>query len=502
LVVRTALGADRSRLLRQLLTESFLLALVASGLGLLFASGSLELLVAFAARLSPRAREITIDGPVLMFSIAVAFATSIAFGSISALATRRDVAPNLREGSTQATVGRSRRIVRDLLIVAQVAFSFMLLVGAGLLMRSLTKLEQVDAGFVPQRVLTMGMSLNWSKYKEVEQSRGYTRRLLEKVQNQPSVVSAAVASSFPFDPDGLTGGPWTRRFQVEGHPLPDGEAPPLVGLRAGTPDYFKTLGISLLSGRTLAETDDEKALQVAVINQSLAKHHWPGEDPVGRRVSFDKGETWIKIVGVVGDVKEFGLDKDPGDQMYRPMAQATNVGSLIVRTAGDPLSVASSMRRAIYDIDSETAITNLQTLEQARTDSMAQPKILTDLLGTFAILALVIAITGIGGILALSVSQRVHEIGIRLALGARPSHVLRMLVGQGMVLVMAGLAVGIVGALALTRLLTSLLFQVTPNDPITYTAVSLLIAVAALVACWLPSRRATEIDPLEALRCE
>jgi putative ABC transport system permease protein len=502
LVVRTALGADRSRLLRQLLTESFLMALLASGLGLLFASGSLQLLVAFAVRLTPRAREITIDGPVLLFSIAIAFGTSIVFGSVSALATRKDVAPHLREGSTQATAGRSRRLVRDFLIVAQVAFSFMLLVGAGLLMRSLAKLEQVDPGFVPQRVLTMGLNLNWSKYKQAEQSRSYTRHLLEKVQNQPGVVSAAVSSSFPLDPDGLTGGSWTRRFQVEGHPVPDGEAPPLAGMRAGTPDYFKTLGISLLAGRTFLETDDEKALQVAVINQALAKHHWPGEDPVGRRVSFDKGETWIKIVGVVRDVKEFGLDKDPGDQMYRPMTQATNVGSLIARTTGDPLSMAASMRRAVYDIDSETAITNLETLEQARTDSMAQPKILTNLLGTFAVLALLIAITGIGGILALSVSQRVHEIGIRLALGAKPSHVLRMLVGQGMALVLAGLALGMAGALALTRLLTSLLFQVTPNDPITYTAVSLLIGVAALVACWLPSRRATEIDPLEALRCE
>jgi putative ABC transport system permease protein len=316
LVVRSAMGAGRSRLLRQLLTESALLGIISGAVGLLLAAVSMKLLVAFAAQFTPRAREISMDGTVLLFALLASIGTSIVFGSASALFSRDDLSSGLKEGTSQTTVGRSRQRMRNALIVAQVAFSFILLTGAGLMLRSLIKLQEVDPGYVPLRVLNASMDLNWTKYKTSEQARDFAKRLLDKVQSEPGVISAAVSSSFPLDPDAISGGAmWTRRFTVEGQVLPENEMAPAAAIRVATPDYFKTLGIPLLSGRVFAATDDEKALQVAIVNRSLARRFWKDADPVGKRITFDKGEHWITVVGVVGDVKEFGLDKDPGDEL-------------------------------------------------------------------------------------------------------------------------------------------------------------------------------------------
>lgn len=503
LVVRSAMGAGRSRLLRQLLTESALMGVIAGGVGLLMAAGNMKLLVAFAAQFTPRAREISMDGYVLLFALLASVVTSIVFGSASALFSRDDLSSGLKEGTSQATVGRSRQRMRSALIVAQVAFSFILLAGAGLMLRSLIKLQQVDPGYVPLRVLNATMDLNWAKYRTTEQSRAFAKRLLEKVQLEPGVISAAVSSSFPLDPDAISGGSmWTRRFTVEGQVLPESEMAPAAAIRVATPDYFKTLGIPLFSGRAFAPTDDEKGLQVAIVNQSLARRFWKNEDPVGKRITFDKGEHWITVVGVVGDVKEFGLDKDPGDELYMPLEQSGGVGNLLVKTAGGPINLASAIRAIIRNLDPDTAVTYVETLEQARSDSLTTRKLTANFIGLFAILALVIAVAGIGGILALSVSQRVHEIGIRVALGARPWNVLKMIIGQGMMLVLFGLALGIAGAIGLTGLLKTFLFEVTPTDPLTFGAVALVLAVAAFVACYVPARRAARIDPIAALRCE
>jgi putative ABC transport system permease protein len=273
-------------------------------------------------------------------------------------------------------------------------------------------------------------------------------------------------------------------------------------MRIASPDYFKTLGIPLIQGRTFEENDDEKALAVAVINRKMAKHHWGDDDPVGRRISFNRGETWIKIVGVVGDVREMGLHREPGDEIYLPMAQSPALGNLVVRTAQDPKSLAAQLRRDILDTDPQIALTNVVTLEEAKGKSLSSQRTTADLLGLFAVLALVIAATGIGGILALSVSERLHEIGIRIALGARSTHVLRDVIGRGVGLVVLGVAVGWAGALAFTGMLKALLFQVTPTDPITFWGVSAILIGAAFVASYLPARRATQIDPLIALRSE
>ena len=502
LTIRTAVGAGAGRLLRQLLTESMILALLAAGVGLLFASGSLRLMTEFVSQLTPRAREIGIDGWVLLFAVLCAGATTVVFGSMAALYSRTDLAHGLKEGGLQLAPEGRRNLVRSALIAAQVAFSYILLIGAGLMVRSFIQLARVDAGFVPQRVFAVSFDLNWSRYTKPEQIRSVADRLLEKLQPQPGVLSAALSSSFPLDPDTIGTNGWSQTFQIEGIPRSDAETPPVAAMRAATTDYFRTLGIPLVSGRTFRESDTPEALPVGVISRSLAHRRWGARDPVGRRVSFDKGEHWITIVGIVGDVKEFGLEREAPDQFYRPMTQLASLGSILVRTAGDPAGVSNQVRRAILDIDPQTAITLEKTLEEVRADSVSSPRTTARLFGVFAGLALIIAVTGIGSMLALSVRQRVREIGIRMALGAAPRDILGIVIRQGMALVAIGLAIGLAGAVALTGVLKALLFEVKPTDVPTYVLVSALLFGAAFLASYLPARRAAHIDPQHALRCE
>jgi len=390
--------------------------------------------------------------------------------------------------------------LRNALIAAQVAFSYVLLVGAGLMVHSLIELQKVDPGFVPQRVFAVGFDLNWSKYREDSQYQSFSNRLLEKVRSQPGVLSAAVSSSYPMDPD--LRGSFAPRLYVEGDKRLESELPAVKSLRFATPDYFQTLGIPLVAGRTFLDSDNADGPPVAMINRALASHVWSREDPLGKRISLN-GRNWFKVVGVVGDVKEFGPSQDTPYQVYGAIAQSPMyAGSLLVRTAGDPATFTGMVRRAVLDLDPETAIANVETLEQAREDSVASPKIATRLFGLFAVLALVIAAVGIASMLALWVRQRMREIGIRMALGARPGDILRTVVRQGMVLVLVGLGCGMGGALALTRLMQTLLFAVTPTDGVTFAAVTLLLPGAALLACYVPARRAARIDPQVALRCE
>jgi putative ABC transport system permease protein len=504
LAVRSALGAGRSRLLRQLLTESFLMAFAGAALGLLLAYGSLELLTNFVGRLTPRAREIHIDSEVLLFTLAAAIGTSILFGTLSALFSRANLSASLKEGSTGAGSGRRQNRVRSALIVCQIAFSFMLLIGAGLMIRSLIRMQQVDAGIVPQRVLAMSITFNWSKYNSNDQTQVVVQKLLDRVQSQPGVLSAAVSNRYPFEPEMITGGPESVSFsfQIEGRALEPGQAPPVSTFAAVSPDYFKTLGIPLKSGRLLAETDKDKAPYVAVINEAAKRQFWPNENPIGKRVSADGGDHWVTIAGIVGDVREFGLDHPPTPEFYASQGQNPQPGTLIVRTLSEPRSMAQSLTRAVHDVDPQTAVTHILTLEQARYESMASPRVTASLLGIFAGLALVIATAGIGGIMALTVSQRVREIGIRIALGARPASILQMVIGQGMLLAVLGVGIGMAGAFALTGFVKSMLFQVPPTDALTFSGVGLTLLSAAALASYLPARRAAAVDPNIALRAD
>ncbi len=501
LTVRSALGAGKGRLLRQLATESLIIGLAAAGLGVLFASQSLHLLATFTAGLTSRAREIHMDSSVLVVALAVAFGTSLIFGSMAALYSRDELGSGLKDGAPHTTIGRRRSRTRSLLVVWQIAFSLVLLIGAGLMLRSLLNLQRVDPGFVPNRVLAMTVDVNWSKYKTLDQRRQFAHRLLEKVQSEPGVLSAAISSSYPLDPDNAAMGGWTSGFQIEGRPLSPGETP-RAEMRTVTPDYFKTLGIRLLAGRTIAASDTDKAQEVMVINRSMAQHYWRNQSPIGRRLTFDGGKSWIKIIGIVSDVREFSPERPAGDEAYAAIDQSPTLGSVLARTDRDPILLANQLRRAIREIDAQVAIPNVETMEQARRDVVSSPRVLADLLGIFAALALVIAAAGVGGMLALAVNQRWNEIGIRIALGAKPADVVAMILRQGMSLVVLGLVVGVAAAIALTRLMRTLLFEVQPADPATFAGVSLALAAIALLACYLPARRALRIDPLLALRRE
>jgi len=362
------------------------------------------------------------------------------------------------------------------------------------------ELQRVDAGFAPQRVLAVGLDINFSKFSE-SGNRALSRRLLEKIQALPGVLSAAVSSSFPLDPDNLGGGGRPQRFQVEGDPKPESETPPVTAQRIASPDYFRTLGIPLIAGRTFLDSDKEDATPVVIVNRALALRRWGREDPTGRRIQFDD-HRWLKIVGVVGDVKEFGLDRDVPYQVYGALAQSPNPGSLLVRTAGDPMRLAGMVRRVVHEVDPEVAITQVATLEQVRADSVSSPRTIASLFGLFGVLALIIAVAGIASMLALWVRQRTREIGIRIALGASPGDIVATVIRQGMLLAVLGLAIGMGGALGLTGFLKRLLFQVQPTDSATFVLVAGLLVAAALLACLAPARRAARIDPQTALHCE
>jgi predicted permease len=501
LTIRTAMGAGAGRLLRQLLTESLLMALLAAAVGVAFAYGTTGLLTRFVGQLTPRAREISLDGWVLGFAVACASITTVVCGTLAAMQTRGNVAGGLKENGAQAAPQASRSLVRSALIAAQVAFSYILLIGAGLMVHSLIQLEKVDPGFAPERLFAVGIDLNFTRYGEAGLRRMAAQRLLERVREIPGVVSAAVASSFPMDPDNTNPGSGVSRFRVYGDNRPDTELPPVSTIRRISPDYFHTVGIKVIAGRAFREADSESAPNVFIVSRSLAQSAWKNEDPVGKRITFD-GEHYAEIVGVVGDVHEFGPGQSTPIQVYRPIAQQPFVGALLVRGAGDPRALIATVRRTALQANPESAVTKVQTLEEAKSLSTASPRTITRLFGLFAGLALVIAVAGIGSMLALWVRQRMREIGIRIALGASPADILGTVVRQGMLLVAIGLACGFAGALALTGLLKNLLFEVQPTDAATYAAVSTLLLAAALLACWVPARRAARIDPQIALRCE
>lgn len=496
LAVRAALGAGRGRLLRQMVTESTVLSLIGGAFGLVLAYVGLDLLVGFAARFTPRAVTVDIDGWVLGFTLLVSLATGVIFGSAPALPGADNVAVTIKEGGRGSAGGKHN--LRRTLIVAQVALSFVLLIGAGLMLRSLMRLQSVEPGFTTENVLTARVTMNWSSFATMQEGNQYLDALAAQLETSPFARAAALTAKPPY----RSQNPRNQPFQIDGVPLEEGQVAPEFDSNSVTPGYFDVLDIPLLAGRTFDQRDEADSAPVAVINQSMASRHWADANPIGARVSTDGGESWINVIGVVGDTRLYGPEKPVTDELYRPTTQQGMATWVLVRTVGDPLSAAGQLKEIAYSIGSVNPISDLSTLATWRQDALASPRLTAMLLGLFALLALVVTVTGIAGVMAFSVSQRTREMGIRMALGARKSGVLAMVVRQGMGLVGVGLIFGIVGALAFGRVLSGLLFDTPATDPATFVVVSASLLVASLVACLVPARRATSVDPVEALRTD
>jgi predicted permease len=442
---------------------------------------------------------------VLLFTLVVSLISGLLFGFVPALSSGGHVSDALKQGSGQTTGSVRGQRLRAGLVLVQVAVSFILLIGSGLMIRSFVRLQNQDPGFSPDRVLTFHISPNWDRFPQDQQHKQgivLADNLLRSIQNMPGVESAGLTSTFPLSEHALATGPNHLKFQVEGRTISKGELSPLTDQTVISPAYFETIRQPLLRGRAFTERDDADAPDEGIINLTMASHRWPSEDPVGKRITFDDGQTWTTIVGIVGDAKEYGLDQPIGDELYVPMKQHSFAGGVAVRTAVEPMSMFPMIRQVIHDFDPQIAVDQVEPLERVRHESVASPRVTTILLSVFAGLALMISLSGIAGIMALSVTQRTRELGIRLALGQPENSVVWMMVRQGLAIALAGIGLGLIGAGALGRVLASLLYATSSTDSFTFAAVSLLFVAAAALSCFIPVHRVTLIDPYAALRQE
>ena len=502
IAIRTALGASRWRVVRQLLAESLLLALIGGVAGLLLALWGVDSLVSLAPEGIPRLEGTRIDGAVLGFTLGLSLLTGFVFGLAPALqASRLDLTGALKDNSRGATTGPSQKRVWGALLVAEVALAVILVIGSGLMIRSIVRLQSADPGFNPERVLALDVPLSAGKYKERPPRLAFFDQTLERVRGLPGVESAAAVLCLP-----VAGGCWGSVYLVEGRPVPPQSELPSAAFNFVTPDYFRTMQIPLRAGRAFDRNDTPESPPVIIVNEAMARRYWPGESAVGKRIKqgFPQDDVpYREIVGVVGDVKQGALDEDLEPEVFLPYAQGmVREMSLVVRTTAEPMLAANSVRQAIAGIDRDQPVERVQPMTQYLADSMARRQFSTLLLGVFAAVALLLAAVGLYGVMSYSVAQRTHEIGIRMAMGARGRDILKMVVGQGLTLTLIGVGLGIAGALALTRLMMSLLYDVSATDPLTFVGVALILAVVALVACLVPARRAAKVDPMVALRYE
>ncbi|MGA9767461.1 MAG: ABC transporter permease [Blastocatellia bacterium] len=505
MALRCALGASRARIIKQLLTESVMLAIAGGALGLALSVWGVKALTALGANNIPRAQEIGLDWWVVGFTFSISILTGVVFGLAPALqVSNPDLNETLKE-SGRTTAGAHSGRVRSLLVIAEVALSLVLLIGAGLMIKSLHLLNEVKPGFNPDKLLTMGVTLLSSRYPEDQQVIALYQQLLERLGSAPGAESAAAISDLP-----LGGNNTNDYFTVEGRPAIAKEEQPLAEYRVITPDYFKSMGIPMLSGRDIALTDTKQTPNVAVINESFARRHFPDGDAIGHRLRFQgQQRDPLLIVGIVGDVHDFGLDEKPTPEAYVPFLQDPLRDSsyarsmtLVVRTKSDPEALAGAFRSEALAVDKSLPVYSIKPMSGYMRDSLSQRRLNMMLLGIFAAVALVLAAVGIYGVLSYTVSQRTHEIGIRMAVGARPSDILKLVVRQAMSMALAGVAVGLVASFALTRLMSSLLFGVSATDPATFALISIILTGVALAACFVPARRATKVDPMIALRYE
>ena len=503
IAIRAALGASRKRIAQQLLTESATLALAGGALGLLLSFWGVALITRLLPTDFPRLNEIHTDWRVLVFTTVASLLTGFLFGLAPALSlSRGDVQEAMKE-SGRGTAGgvRSSRL-RHALIVAEVALSVVLLAGAGLLFRSFLQLQSVNAGFTPQQVLTARLTPSGNDFRTDADFVTFYDNVLQRLREVPGVQYAGIINTLP-----LSKGP-TTGFRVEGRPvLPRDQWSP-TNFRAVSSDYFSAMGIPVMHGRALTDRDDNGAPGVLVVNQALADRDFPGESAVGKRVTFgntdnNRQPVWFEIVGITANVRSLELREEPPPEIYFSAKQNPFVNmSLVIRSTVEPTTLAASVRQVVTDVNKSVPVADIKTMEHIVTESVTQPRFNVFLLGLFSFIALVLSAAGIYGVTAYTVTQRTHELGIRLALGAQVGDVLKMILGQGMAVIGVGLVLGLVSAFALMRLLRSLLFGVGENDPLTFAAITLVLLLVALLACYIPARRATKVDPLVALRYE
>jgi putative ABC transport system permease protein len=499
LAIRLALGAGRSRVVRQLLTESVLLALVGGVLALALAYAGVEALRTISPPGLPRVTEIGVKGSALAFSIVISALTGLVFGIAPALqVSRQDLHGSLKEGGRDSAPG-SRAGMRELLVAVEIALGVVVLVGAGLLLRSFVRLGEVRLGFQPQNVLTQSVLLRGANYATVSQRAAFYQRAIQRIESLPGVKSVAAVSSIP-----LINARNRAGFTIEGRaPLAPGQLPFAV-YRIVTPGYFHTMQIGLLSGRDFSWTDIPETQQVIIINQAMASAYWPNEDALGKRIklgSLDSHVPWLTVAGIAEDVREFDPITRPLPTLYLPAPQSQrSLEYLVVRASQDPLSLAPAVRNSIWEIDKYLPVSLVRSMESVQGASTATHQFNAILMSLFACLGLVLATTGVYGVTAYSVSQRTHEIGVRMALGARGRDILMLVIRQGLAPLLIGIATGLAGAGVATRLLKTLLFEISATDPVTFASTPLLLAAVALLACWIPARRATKVDPLTALR--
>jgi putative ABC transport system permease protein len=502
ITIRSAIGAARGQLIRQLLTESLLLALVGGALGLMLAVWGTSLVSSAGSAINPMFSNIQLDMRCLVFTLGISVVTGLIFGLAPALQiSKPNLAESLKESGRSSGAGSSRNRLRSVLVVSEIALTLVLLVCAGLLIRTVMQLRNVDTGFNTQNVLAMNIGLPGVKYPKPENRIAFYKQVSERIAALPGVKAAGITSVLPLSAnfDG-------RGILVEDHPKPAGEAIS-VDLYIASPGYLKAMEIPVIKGRAITEQDTSESPKVALINSTMANQLWANQDPLGKRLKFpgsDKNpEDWRSIVGVVKDVSQYALDKKPPMQIYVPHPQfPTGFSTIVVKTENEPMAMMAAIRREILAVDKDQAAFNITTLEQLMGESIAIRRFFMFLLLSFAALALTLAAVGIYGVMSYVAAQRTHEIGIRMALGAQARDVLKLIVGKGMALALIGVAAGLAGAFALTRLLGALLFGVSATDGITFLVVSVGLILIALFACYIPARRATKVDPLVALRYE
>jgi predicted permease len=506
LVVRAALGAGTRRLRRLLLAENLLLAGMGSVLGLILAFGGVRMLIAFAARYSPRANEIRIDGVVLGFALVLMLVVAVLLSFAPSLATERTLGASLAAGTKRTTGNVKRQRLQRTLVIAQIAVSVMLLTGAGLLTRTMERLSTVDAGLKGDHVLTMEVPKDFGGATDNAAAAAEYARMQRELAALPGVSEVGLGSTMPLRAAGFL-----LDVKAEGRPVAPNEATPHGEYRTANPDYFRASGIPLLSGREFTDNDGPAAPRVVVLNKTLAQKLFPGQDAVGRRVAWT-GEVlkfigvsgdWRTVVGVVGDTKDGGLDAEPLPVVFIPFAQGDfPSGGFVIRAKGDPATLAPAATKIVRQVAPQQPIQHVMTIDQIKDESVAPRRLNAMLVTSFGFLALIVAAVGIGGVLAFSVSARTNEIGIRMSLGADAGKVQRMVLSEGGVLVVFGLIIGVIGALSLSRLMQGLLFGVEPHDPVTLGAVAAIMALVGVGACWLPAIRAARIDPAVALRAQ